>query len=41
MRSREISYLDVVFAALVAMIVNEVAIDLSETIVKALIRALT
>lgn len=41
MRSREISYLDVVFVALVAMIVNEVAIDLSETIVKALIRALT
>jgi hypothetical protein len=41
MRSREISYLDVVFGALVAMIVNEVAIDLSETIVKALIRALT
>lgn len=41
MRSREISYLDVVFGALVAMIVNEVAIDLSETIVKALIKALT
>ena len=41
MRSYEISYLDVVFVALVAMIVNEVAIDLSETIVKALIRALT
>lgn len=41
MRSREISYLDVVFIALVAAIVNEVAIDLSETIVKALIRALT